>query len=57
MIRRPGRADAQDFHDAWESGVHGTGQVAELGRTVGAFKQLQLRAVRNLAKKMPEDAR
>ena len=31
--------------------------AAALGRTEGAIKQLQLRAVRNLAKKMPEDAR
>ena len=38
MIRRPGRDDAQDFHDAWESGVHGTGQVAELVRTAQTLR-------------------
>lgn len=31
--------------------------AAALGRTEGAVKQLQLRAVRNLAKKLPEDIR
>ncbi|MEH3068641.1 MAG: DUF5667 domain-containing protein [Aeromicrobium erythreum] len=38
MIRRPGRDDAQDFHDAWESGAHGTGQVAELVRTAQTLR-------------------
>ncbi len=31
--------------------------AAALGRSEGAIKQLQLRAVRSLAKTMPEDAR
>lgn len=38
MIRRPGRDDAQAFHEAWESGAHGTGQVAELVRTAQTLR-------------------
>lgn len=37
MIRRPGRDDAQAFHEAWESGASAAGDTAQLVRTARAL--------------------